>query len=147
MMLDARSSVFWRLLPNGCHIYDARGRVIPHVVACDTTTGEVIRLQPSKTPLTVAVLFCTLSWRPDPRSEHLLFLGIPCLRAPSRWLYHGVLWKRHGFWPAPLRVVPVPNPVGDGAREQRAAIDAIEESIRPMLKRGEWLDAWRGINR
>lgn len=180
MMLDANSPEFQRRYPHYCHVYDARGHRIRMVVACNTETGEVIRCES------------------DGKAVALNVSGGP--------------WKRHGFWPAPLRVVPlggpvpagVPYRVGDGAREQRvditaaeiiararakeqrvdfaeaprpaeheafkgatervnklmaglalpdeppeqrAAIDAIEESIRPMLKRGEWLDAWRGIDR
>jgi len=87
MMLDARSPAFRRLLPNGCYIYDARGRLLRMVVACNPETGEVIRYQcNSETVATNA---------------------------------NGGPRMRHGFWPAPLRVVPVPYRVGDGARGQR----------------------------
>lgn len=94
MMLDARSPEFWQQHPNGCHTYDARGRLLRMVVACNPETGEVIRCES------------------DGKAVALNVSGGP--------------WKRHGFWPAPLRVVPLGGPVpadvpylvGGGAREQ-----------------------------
>ena len=125
MMLEAGTLSLRQQCPNGCLIYDARGRLLRMVLACNPETGEVIRYETINNGKAIAT-----NADGSPR-------------------------KRHGFWPAPLRVVPLGGPVpagvpcrvGDGTREQWAAIDAIEESIRPMLKRGEWLDAWRGINR
>ena len=98
MMLEADTPSLREQYPNGCQIYDARGRLLRLVVACNPETGEVIRCES------------------DGKAVALNVSGGP--------------WKRHGFWPAPLRVVPLDGPapagvlyrVGDGAREQRAAI-------------------------
>jgi hypothetical protein len=79
-ILDANDPAFFEQYPNGATVYDAWGRRLHSVVACNPETGEVIRLR------------FTLHWR--------WWL--------SRWRLVRLPERRHGFWPAPLRVVPNP---------------------------------------
>ena len=74
-MLNANDASFWEQYPNGCDVYDAWGRPIPFVVASNPATGEVIRMVSA---ISGAVLATDVTGGP---------------------------WRRHGFYPAPLRVV------------------------------------------
>jgi hypothetical protein len=74
-MLNANDPSFWEQYPNGADIYDAWGRRIPFVVASNPATGEVIR------------------------GETTADGGAIALNTS------GGFWRRHGFHPAPLRVV------------------------------------------
>lgn len=63
--------------PQGCLVFDATGRRLDYVLACDPETGEVLRYAPRRAK----------PWLP---------------RLIRGWGYA----TRHGFWPAPLRLVP-----------------------------------------
>jgi hypothetical protein len=77
----------------GAKVYDATGRLLSHVTACNPETGEVIRFD--DTWLTRAWIRVLLAMRGNrPR-----YLGV---FTPA-----GQLLTRHGFWAAPLRVVPI----------------------------------------
>jgi hypothetical protein len=74
-MLNANDPSFWEQYPNGVDTYDAWGRRIPFVVVSNPATGEVIRFESDGGGMAVATDVA----------------GCP--------------WRRHGFHPAPLRVV------------------------------------------
>ena len=74
-MINANDPRFWEQYPNGADTYDAWGRPIPFVVASNPATGEVIRFETAGGGMAVAK-------------------GVT-----------GGPWRRHGFYPAPLRVV------------------------------------------
>jgi hypothetical protein len=65
--------------PQGCWVFDATGRRLNEVLACDPETGEVVRLD--------------REWLCDPceslSREPVLRDGIPAV---------------HGFWPSPLTI-------------------------------------------
>ena len=46
-MIYATDPKFRKQYPNGCDIYDARGRLLLCVFACNPETGEVIRFDGS----------------------------------------------------------------------------------------------------
>lgn len=75
-------------------VLDALGREIPSVAACDTLTGEVIRLYLNQSAF--------LNWilRALFRNAH------SWLCVPTNPPIYFSLVTRHGFWPAPLRIVP-----------------------------------------
>lgn len=77
-ILDARNLAFREQYPYGCHVYDVWGRPIRFVQICNPETGEVVRMVPAINGTALAV---NVSGGP---------------------------WRRHGFWPAPLRLVPLP---------------------------------------
>ena len=86
--------------PQGCWMFDAAGRQLKHVHACNPDTGEVIMVD----------------WRPT-----LWQRLTSTLRRSSRWNWltlRSHVPTRHGFWPAPLHIVPKPHwpggPVPDG---------------------------------
>lgn len=81
---------FWRLHGFGAKVYDATGRELRYVCACDPLTGEVIMCCFRSNPLD------WIRWR--------LKKVTPRLRWD--WIYRGELPCRHGFWPAPFMVVP-----------------------------------------
>lgn len=83
--------------PQGCWVFDATGRQLAHVMACNPETGEVVMWSQTWSPLE------WIRWR--------LRRIKPRLRWD--WIYGGELLRRHGFWPAPLRVVPKPTWNGD----------------------------------
>jgi hypothetical protein len=88
-MLDASEHAFRAMYPTWARVYDARGRELKSVMACDPLTGEVVMvdLRPS---------FWDRLMRPL-RARRLSWW---------RWLaYRSGLPTRHGFWPAPLRIV------------------------------------------
>lgn len=79
-----------KLYPRGLWVFDATGRQLSHVMACDPETGEVIVWsEGTYSPLD------WIRWR--------LRRVKPRLRWD--WLYSGSIHMRHGFWPAPLRLV------------------------------------------
>jgi hypothetical protein len=79
-MLDANDPNFFQRYPNGATVYDRTGRQLHGVVACNPDTGEVVRWDESR------------------------IVGAVLRMARGReeiWIF-----RRHGFWPAPLTVVP-----------------------------------------
>ena len=77
----------------GARLYDARGRELRNVLSCDIDTGEVVMLDRRLSP---ATQFYRLLARPRPYWP---------------WVFPRSIPTRHGFWPAPLRVVPAtPQP-------------------------------------
>jgi hypothetical protein len=87
-MLCANDPRFRELYPNWANVYDARGRRLLDVMACDAATGEVVMYDP----------------RPDPWDR--LFHYLTPSRRARWWRLRSRLPTRHGFWPAPLRIVP-----------------------------------------
>lgn len=112
-MLTAEEAL--TLYPRGMWVFDATGRQLSHVMACNSETGEVIMWSEGTWNL-----LDWIRWR--------LRRVKPRLRWD--WLYSGSVHIRHGFWPAPLRLVPkdpwpggpVPDGrayiVGNGEREE-----------------------------
>ena len=87
-MIDARSILATN--PNGVTIHDARGHLISGVHTCNPDTGEVIMVD----------------WRPT-----LWQRLTSTLRRSSQWNWltlRSHVPTRHGFWPAPLHIVPKP---------------------------------------
>jgi hypothetical protein len=84
VMLSIHDLEFEQLYPNYCKTYDAMGRRIRMIESCNPETGEVVRL--------------------DLDAYNLL------MRLPFAWRFHSKLWipRRHGFFPAPLTIVPNP---------------------------------------
>lgn len=74
-MLEANDPSFWEQYPNGAKTYDAWGREILHVKACNPETGKVVRYETAADGRTIAL---NTSGGPP---------------------------RRDGFHPAPLRVV------------------------------------------
>lgn len=102
-MISASDPAFWRQYPNGCRIYDRLGRELRHVESWNPKTGEVIALDAS--PLTKFLL--RLTRVNSPKAWRLRRLGGKVIR--QEWVFaaaNGELLRRHGFWPAPLQVVP-----------------------------------------
>lgn len=85
---------FWAIYGRGARLFDATGRELHHVMACNPYTGEVIMW---------TGLGNALDWL---RWAVRQFQP----RAWRRWLYGANLHTRHGFWPAPLRILP-PEPL------------------------------------
>lgn len=85
-MLTANEAL--KLYPRGLWVFDATGRQLSHVMACNAETGEVI-------------MWAHDAWHP------LDWIRWRARRAGLRWewLYPGSIHTRHGFWPAPLRLV------------------------------------------
>lgn len=81
---------FWAIYGRGARLFDATGRELRTVMACSPETGEVIRWDQS--------------WGWSPLAWLVSLLPRP--RPTWPWLYRIEAPKRHGFWPAPLRVVP-----------------------------------------
>jgi hypothetical protein len=78
--------------PQGCWVFDATGRLISGVFACNPDTGEVVMMSQASSPLQWLIMLLP---RPRPAWTFRLFrTDIP---------------TRHGFWPAPLHVVPKPS--------------------------------------
>ena len=91
------------LHPRGCWVFDATGRPIDYVLACDPDTGEVVMQSRALSPL------------------HWLISRLP--RPRPLWtlsLFRSEIPRRHGFWPAPLHLVPKPH--WDGDPEQYAPV-------------------------
>jgi hypothetical protein len=85
-MISAADPTFREQYPNGCMVYDRLGRQLHNVVACNLETGEVVRQGESR--IVGAVLRMA---RGRERNWDL----------PAEF-------RRHGFWPAPLKIVPWP---------------------------------------
>jgi len=88
--------------PQGCWVFDATGRQLKHVHACNPDTGEVIMVD----------------WRPT-LWQRLTSTLRSRRHQRWRWLaFRSHIPTRHGFWPAPLHIVPKPvwpgGPVPDG---------------------------------
>jgi hypothetical protein len=84
---------FRQLYPRGGKVFDARGREIHHVSACNPETGEVVTRDMSW----IARAWIRLLWT---RTDY---------RHPLRPLYQPgwtYFITRHGFWPAPLSITP-----------------------------------------
>jgi hypothetical protein len=105
-MIDASDPTFFQLYPNGTIVYDRTGRRIDNVIACNPETGEVITYDTSG--LTQALL--RLVQLNSPKAWRLRLQG-----ARLSWQEgsYGVfnksdyqLLRRHGFWPAPLKIEP-----------------------------------------
>lgn len=77
--LDANDPAFVAQYPDYCRVYDARGRRIMYVRACNPQTGEVIRYQFKRSRFGGEMIAAIAGGGP---------------------------WMRHGFFPAPLRLVP-----------------------------------------
>ncbi len=86
-MLAADDPLFALLYPNYCKVYDARGRRIRGIVSCNPSTGEVVRL---------------LFWGHSLNTFIARMTTILSLRGRFR---RGPIFS-HGFFPAPLQVVP-----------------------------------------
>ena len=102
-MISAADPAFWQQYPNGCRIYDRLGRELRHVESWNPETGEVIAFDTSRlTKFLVRLVQLNSLW-----VWRLRLLG-----ARIQWregLFSqasGELLRRHGFWPAPLQVVP-----------------------------------------
>jgi hypothetical protein len=103
-MLDTNTPAFREQYPNGATVYDRTGRRIGNVIACNPETGEVITYDTSG--LTQALL--RLVQLNSPKAWRLRLQGA---RVSWQEGSYGVfnksdyqLLRRHGFWPAPLRV-------------------------------------------
>jgi hypothetical protein len=108
-ILDANDPAFLEQYPNGATMYDAWGRRLHSVVACNPETGEVIALD--TTGLTKFLMRITQLNSPKAWRLRLLGARISWQEGSYGLLskgYSGELLRRHGFWPAPLRVVPKP---------------------------------------
>ena len=96
---------FWAAYGFGATVYDATGRKIRNVMACNPETGEVITCDAGW----IAKAWLMVLWVKDPFS-HAYRWRLGRLRLPSRLpryeVVGGEVLRRHGFWPAPLRVVP-----------------------------------------
>jgi hypothetical protein len=95
-MIDANDPAFQQQYPNGATVYDRTGRRIGNVVACNPETGEAI----------------TFDSRQLTRAWIRLVNRLPL----QQWWRDVSICKRHGFWPAPLRVErkqPAPPPGWD----------------------------------
>jgi hypothetical protein len=81
---------FWAAYGRGAMICDARGRKLQFVMACNLETGEVV-MYDDRPPV----------W-------NRLIRGARRFRRWDYWRWHicGGLPTKHGFWPAPLQVVP-----------------------------------------
>jgi hypothetical protein len=83
-MLDGNTPAFREQYPNGATVYDRTGRRIANVFACNPETGEVITFDSSQ---------LTRAWI-------RLVNRLPL----QQWWRDASICKRHGFWPAPLRI-------------------------------------------
>lgn len=85
--------------PQGCWVFDATGRRLGSVFACDPETGEVI----THDMPWVARAWMPLMWAKVRRRDMFDWRrGARFLHSPGE----GCLLTRHGFWPAPLHLVP-----------------------------------------
>jgi hypothetical protein len=102
-MISAADPAFWQQYPNGCRIYDRLGRELRHVESCNPETGEVIAFDTSR--LTKFLLRLVQLNSPGAWWLRLLKAGISWQEGVFSQA-SGQLLRRHGFWPAPLQVVP-----------------------------------------
>lgn len=90
--------VFWMIYGRDAKVYDATGRLLTSIAACDPTTGEVITYDMPW----IARAWAWLMWATVPSRQPFSWRwGNRIMHLP----YSGYLISRHGFWPAPLRVV------------------------------------------
>jgi hypothetical protein len=102
-MISATDPAFWQQYPNGCTVYDRLGRELRHVESWNPETGEVIAFDTSR--LTKFLL--RLVQLNTPGAWRLRLLGSRITwREGMFGRTSGELLRRHGFWPAPLQVVP-----------------------------------------
>ena len=94
-LLEAATKKFVSKYPTGAHVYDKHGREIKHVTACNPVTGEVLRID-SRPPL-FNLLLMKYQHAIGPRLMRIMFVSSGFRR-------------RHGFWPAPLTLVPIKAP-------------------------------------
>ena len=96
---------FWATYGFGAKVYDVTGRRMRSVLACNPETGEVITCDTGW----IAKAWMRVLWVQDPITYTYL-RRFDWLRIRPRLLREtvvgGEIWRRHGFWPAPLRVVP-----------------------------------------
>ena len=91
-MLDANDPQFAARYPFGVTVRDRWGRTIPHVIACNPETGEVIRYDGTWLTKQWLRLICP-------------FRVTVVARLTFRWVSpSGGILRCHGFWPAPLTV-------------------------------------------
>lgn len=81
--------------PQGCWVFDPHGRRLNDVLACDPITGEAVLWSKSWSPL---------AW---------MLRLLPRPRPTWWWIFPREVHRRHGFWPAPLHLVPKPTWNGD----------------------------------
>lgn len=95
-MLDANDPAFQEHYPNGATVRDQLGRKLSNVIACNPETGEVIRFASSRIP----------DWDPPDgkRISPSHLMQQPGIFYPVA--IDGRLFRRHGFWPAPLTITP-----------------------------------------
>ncbi len=110
-MYDANDPAFWEQFPYGAAVYDAWGRRIRNVIASNPETGEVIALDTSgltQNLLRIVQLNSPKAWRLRVQGARISW------QEGSYGVFSktsgGELLRRHGFWPAPLRVVPHQKP-------------------------------------
>lgn len=114
---------FWATYGSGTKVYDATGRLLRFVVACNPKTGEVIT---HDMPL-VAHVWHRLLWPRTAPDGPFRWRFSPYLHPPG----YGYLDRRHGFWPAPLLVVP--KPIWNGDPEQYAPVPRRSAAEREQL--------------
>lgn len=93
-MLSADDPSFRAMYPHWARVFDAHGRELQHVRACDPETGEVV-MADLRRPLWMRIPGLSTFWQ------------------RLQWSRSGWLPTRHGFWPAPLRLVANPAPTAE----------------------------------
>jgi hypothetical protein len=83
-MISAADPTFRQQYPNGCLVYDRLGRQLGNVVAFNPETGEVVCQGESRIVGAVLRMARGREQNWDLPAE----------------------FRRHGFWPAPLKIVP-----------------------------------------
>ena len=116
-MLDTNTPAFRQQYPNGATVYDRTGRRIANVFACNPETGEVITFDSSQ---------LTRAWI-------RLVNRLPL----QQWWRDVSICKRHGFWPAPLRVerIVFNLTVGDAhgfAEGQTISVNGASFTVAPV---------------
>jgi len=99
-MLDANDPNFFQRYPNGATVYDRTGRQLRGVVAYNPKTGEVICWDIGW----VTKAWFKVLWAKDRFSDACILRFLPFLSKLPR--ANVVAGRRHGFWPAPLTIVP-----------------------------------------
>jgi hypothetical protein len=92
-MISAADPAFWQQYPNGCRIYDRLGRRLCNVVSFNPETGEVVVCD----RLPLVGLF---AWLRGNVTRRIWPFKVDFA------VHFFQLNRRHGFWPAPLQVVP-----------------------------------------
>ena len=94
--IDAREPGFAKAYPYGAWVYDAKGRALQGVIACNSDTGEVLT---ADCTLVQVFWYSVLNrrWPPPKRRDMWLRrLFLP---------FGDSIGTRHGFWPAPLTLI------------------------------------------